>query len=587
MKRTIIALSVLASFNASAITQLEEHERRLVRVEEKVITVGQQASAAEAQARNALSVGEQARDEAREIGSRVSQQNSKIMMIESDLRDLKNNGGASKSEVQQVDNKVTNVTNRTTSLENRTSALEQRYKEVNETLANNYVERENMKTRTENIANQTQRVEEDVFALKQKVESIGSVDLSGMATDGYVDGRIDNVNKLTDIKLSDAEAKTNKKLADQAQAHNNLVGEVNSIKSSQNDLNNQVSNVETGLQEANSKVDNLSTKVDYTNGRIDSVSKTVTEAQVAVDSAFKTGLKNTDDIANLGYKVGEVEGKANGAVNISTDALLKANEANQNINQVSSRVDHIESNTVSKSEYTKKMEALDDTDTMLFERVSSKVDQSVFDEATSNTNNRIDLITENIAVNEQSQNERNSQQDMAIGDIRNEARENKIVQETRDSTQDRRIDETSTKAEQAQQTASYAQSTAVGAYNIAVDTQYYVVGENEARKQEIRQVASDSKAYTNKKFSELKSTVDSNRKKAAAGIAGVAAQANIPQLSGGKNFSFGMGMGGYDGEQALSAGFNARITENIVTRASVSSTASGDTVYGAGASFEW
>lgn len=95
-----------------------------------------------------------------------------------------------------------------------------------------------------------------------------------------------------------------------------------------------------------------------------------------------------------------------------------------------------------------------------------------------------------------------------------------------------------------------------------------------------------NKGYGNK-FAQLKNDVEQNRKHASAGIAGVAAMANIPQVSQGATFSVGAGAGTYDGEQGLAVGASARIGSQVVTKFSVSATTQHDFVAGAGVSYEW
>lgn len=97
----------------------------------------------------------------------------------------------------------------------------------------------------------------------------------------------------------------------------------------------------------------------------------------------------------------------------------------------------------------------------------------------------------------------------------------------------------------------------------------------------------ESKAYTNAKFGELKSQVDKNREKASAGISGVAAMANIPQVSQGSAFSVGAGVGYYDSQQSVAVGVSARINNHVVTKASVAMSTQSDAVFGAGVAVEW
>lgn len=88
-------------------------------------------------------------------------------------------------------------------------------------------------------------------------------------------------------------------------------------------------------------------------------------------------------------------------------------------------------------------------------------------------------------------------------------------------------------------------------------------------------------------FKQLEKQVDDNRKRASAGIAGVAAMANIPQVIQGQTFAVGAGVGTTDGENALAVGMSARATEHVVVKASVSDDSQQNFVVGAGASYGW
>lgn len=92
---------------------------------------------------------------------------------------------------------------------------------------------------------------------------------------------------------------------------------------------------------------------------------------------------------------------------------------------------------------------------------------------------------------------------------------------------------------------------------------------------------------TNQRFADMGKRIDDNRNRASAGIAGVAAMANIPQVSQNSSFSIGAGVGSYDGEQGIAVGASARFNQNVVTKASVAGTTQSDFVFGAGVSYEW
>ncbi|MBJ8767525.1 YadA C-terminal domain-containing protein [Citrobacter freundii] len=90
----------------------------------------------------------------------------------------------------------------------------------------------------------------------------------------------------------------------------------------------------------------------------------------------------------------------------------------------------------------------------------------------------------------------------------------------------------------------------------------------------------------NAKFAGLNKQINDVEKKASKGVAGVAAMSNIPALTGNGNFSFGMGVGNFNSETSIAAGFQARATKNVVTKVSFASDGD-ENVFGAGASFEW
>ncbi|XAO54283.1 tail fiber protein [Yersinia phage vB_YenM_P778] len=73
----------------------------------------------------------------------------------------------------------------------------------------------------------------------------------------------------------------------------------------------------------------------------------------------------------------------------------------------------------------------------------------------------------------------------------------------------------------------------------------------------------DLEQRTNQNFANLKSEVDNNKKRADAGIAGVAAMANIPQVMGSK-FTLGAGVGARGSEQAIAVGAKVAFTDSVV-----------------------
>ncbi|WP_449544365.1 YadA C-terminal domain-containing protein [Lelliottia amnigena] len=147
----------------------------------------------------------------------------------------------------------------------------------------------------------------------------------------------------------------------------------------------------------------------------------------------------------------------------------------------------------------------------------------------------------------------------------------------------------------AEDTGAYAQSRADAVYanteknRKALDATNKRVAANTTKLQNHESRIQDLEADRGygSKFNDLKNTVDNNRKHASAGIAGVAAMANIPQVSQSATFSMGAGAGTYDGEQGLAVGASARIGQQVVTKLTVSATTENDFVAGMGAAYEW
>lgn len=146
----------------------------------------------------------------------------------------------------------------------------------------------------------------------------------------------------------------------------------------------------------------------------------------------------------------------------------------------------------------------------------------------------------------------------------------------------------------AQNTGAYAESRAEAAMAnteanksaLAKTNQSIAANSSELANHESRIGALESNSVSGNSFARLKNQVDDNRQRASAGIAGVAAMANIPQVTQGATFSVGAGAGTTDGESALAVGFSARATENTVIKASVSNDSQQNFVVGAGAAYQ-
>lgn len=137
-------------------------------------------------------------------------------------------------------------------------------------------------------------------------------------------------------------------------------------------------------------------------------------------------------------------------------------------------------------------------------------------------------------------------------------------------------------------TAGVSANAAGVANNAAVNTrQDATLSQHSAAIAGNTQAINDLAGSTNSRFNSLKRQIDDNKDRADAGIAGVAAMANIPQVTQGQTFAVGAGVGGFGGESALAVGGSYRVNEHVVTKFSVSDNSQNDVGVGAGVSYGW
>ncbi|HGX3708969.1 TPA: YadA-like family protein [Escherichia coli] len=195
--------------------------------------------------------------------------------------------------------------------------------------------------------------------------------------------------------------------------------------------------------------------------------------------------------------------------------------------------------------------------------------------------------------------------DQRISDVDSKASTNTVAisdETTRATTEEKRLDSVKaeksdvvtlqTQVSQKVDKSTYQQRVAV------VDQQIKTANdERKATNQKVAKntadIADHEKRITNLEanssanFGKLKNQVEQNRKRASAGIAGVAAMANIPPVNQGQTFAVGAGVGNTDGESALAVGFSARASESVTVKASVSNDTQHNFVVGAGVSYGW
>ena len=92
---------------------------------------------------------------------------------------------------------------------------------------------------------------------------------------------------------------------------------------------------------------------------------------------------------------------------------------------------------------------------------------------------------------------------------------------------------------------------------------------------------------TSSRFSDIDKRMDENKRSANAGIAAVAAFANIPQVTGGARFSAGVGVGQRGSEQAVAVGFSSQLTDSVIGKVSVANDSQQQWTVGAGLAVQW
>ena len=139
-----------------------------------------------------------------------------------------------------------------------------------------------------------------------------------------------------------------------------------------------------------------------------------------------------------------------------------------------------------------------------------------------------------------------------------------------------------TEAEQAKTAAEEAQKVANKANTLSTENR----GKIDILTNDVRAIKSDlSNLRTD--VNQNRKAIDKNRKRAARGVAGVAAMANIPSALPGKS-AIGIGIGGFDGENAVAVGVGHHFENGIAIKGSISTgNATNSIAYGAGMSYSW
>ena len=125
-----------------------------------------------------------------------------------------------------------------------------------------------------------------------------------------------------------------------------------------------------------------------------------------------------------------------------------------------------------------------------------------------------------------------------------------------------------------------ANRSALESTNKVVSAHSVQLANHEQRIGQLEQATTSKFANIDKRFDETDRHID-------AGLSGVSAMANIPQVTEYQTFAVGAGVGARGGESAVAVGFSARASQAVVLKASVAGDSQQKWTVGGGISYGW
>lgn len=165
--------------------------------------------------------------------------------------------------------------------------------------------------------------------------------------------------------------------------------------------------------------------------------------------------------------------------------------------------------------------------------------------------------------------------------------------ETVNTTQEKRLDQ-----HQSDISALYGESSVqsqrldisnrnIAANKAALESTNKVVSAHSAQLSNHEQRIGQLEQATSSKFANIDKRFDETDRHIDAGLSGVAAMANIPQVTEYQTFAVGAGLGARGDQSAVAVGFSARATENVVLKVSVAGDSQQKWTVGGGMSYGW
>lgn len=170
---------------------------------------------------------------------------------------------------------------------------------------------------------------------------------------------------------------------------------------------------------------------------------------------------------------------------------------------------------------------------------------------------------------------------------------NKAAIDTEVKAEQQHFSTLSSGVQQAQTTGDAAQNRADIAFANAEANHQALVNTNQRLADDEKTLAnheqriSDLEANNRKNFNKLEQQQNKDRKEFRAGLAGAFALTAIPQAPQGHTVGFGMGVGTFNGQNAVSAGISARVSANVSLKTGLSWDTADNVGAGAGVLFSY
>lgn len=127
----------------------------------------------------------------------------------------------------------------------------------------------------------------------------------------------------------------------------------------------------------------------------------------------------------------------------------------------------------------------------------------------------------------------------------------------------------------------------IAANKAALESTNKVVSAHSAQLSNHEQRIGQLEQATSSKFANIDKRFDETDRHIDAGLSGVSAMANIPQVTEYQTFAVGAGVGARGGESAVAVGFSARASQAVVLKASVAGDSQQKWTVGGGISYGW